>query len=272
MNALTQTPAASALAQEQQASKPVEYKFHPEAARFPLLDEKSPEFLGLVADIKANGLREPIELLNSMIIDGRNRDRACKQAEIKPEYKRLPSDTNPVAHVLSKNVHRRHLKESQRAIIGAQAVTTTHGGDRKNQDASLPLEITQEYAAQLAGICKRLMTDAVKILSNPDLVKKVWEGTMTVSAARKEFDKQANAKDEGGEAEEGGEETEEEESQEKKTTKASDYVDEVEEELIEALKEYEAVSDKATVQDAVADIVRRFQDAGWLERTKKKAA
>ena len=131
MSAPTETPTASAVAQEQQAPQPVEYKFHPEAARFPLLDEKSQEFLGLVADIKANGLREPIELLNSMIIDGRNRDRACKQAEIKPEYKRLPPETNPVAHVLSKNVHRRHLKESQRAIIGAQAVTTTHGGDRK---------------------------------------------------------------------------------------------------------------------------------------------
>ena len=95
---------------------------------------------------------------------------------------------------------------------------------------------------------------------------------MTVSAARKEFDKQANAKNEGSEAEEGGETEEENETQKEKTSKASDYVDEVEEELIEALEEYEGVSDSETVQAAVAKIVQRFQDKGWLERMKKKKA
>jgi ParB-like chromosome segregation protein Spo0J len=278
-------PATPAATTDTEAAPPAEtkspateYKSHPAASLFPLLDEDSSEFLGLVENIKANGQRETIKLLKNEILDGRNRYRACQQLGIEPRYDRLPIDTNPIEYVLSANMHRRHLRESQRAIIGAKAVTTTHGGNRKSQDADLRVdEITQEQAAKLAGVSKRLMTDAVKILSDPELVKKVWKGKMTVSAARKEFDKKAAEAEKGGETKEvemqnsSGSEEEEGKVETTPATQVSEEIDEAVDSLIITLEEYEELSNSETVQAAVAGIVQRFQDKGWLERMKKKA-
>lgn len=93
--------------------------FHPLANLFPLME--GDDYAALVADIKANGLRDAIVIFDGLILDGRNRARACEDADCAPRYEPFagkPSDA--ITYVLSKNLARRHLNDSQRAWIAAR--------------------------------------------------------------------------------------------------------------------------------------------------------
>ena len=48
-------------------------EFHPLANLFPLIE--GAEFDDLVADVKINGVRDPIRIFQDKILDGRNRHR-----------------------------------------------------------------------------------------------------------------------------------------------------------------------------------------------------
>jgi hypothetical protein len=94
-------------------------KFHPLADIFPLME--GAEFDELVADIKAHGLREKINCYENQIVDGRNRYRALQRIEDNPEcnpyYFRvltLTTDKGVRNYIISKNIHRRHLKAEDR--------------------------------------------------------------------------------------------------------------------------------------------------------------
>jgi ParB-like chromosome segregation protein Spo0J len=116
-----------------------ELTFHPFANIFPLLE--GAEFDALVADIKANGLYDPVVMYDGKVLDGRNRWRACQVLEISPNT--VPYEgADPLAFVIAKNLKRRHLDESQRAMVAAKLATLSHGGDRKSdQAANLPVDV-----------------------------------------------------------------------------------------------------------------------------------
>jgi ParB-like chromosome segregation protein Spo0J len=93
-------------------------EFHPLADIFPLME--GAKFDALVADIKANGQHARIVLKDGMILDGRNRYRACRELGIEPSlaceaYCDLITD--PAAYVISANIHRRDLTAKQRREI-----------------------------------------------------------------------------------------------------------------------------------------------------------
>jgi hypothetical protein len=148
------------------------------------------EFTELKEDMKQNGLRVPIKLFQTRILDGRSRYKAY--SELWDEGRRIElrtetftgSHDEAIAYVISMNVKRRHLKPSQRAVIAARLVTTRLGGDRS---VKLPTEITQEDVARLAGVATKTVTDAKKVLEDTELTNKVLSGEMAVGKAAKQI-------------------------------------------------------------------------------------
>lgn len=88
-------------------------KTHPAAESFPLMD--ADRYAELVADIKKNGQIEAITLCDGMILDGRNRYKACLELGIEPKTKNFVGD--PWAFVWSLNGERRDLVAEQRYLI-----------------------------------------------------------------------------------------------------------------------------------------------------------
>ena len=97
-------------------------KEHPEAAIFPMLEGE--EYDALVADIKENGLNNPVVLYEGKILDGRNRYKAALEAGVELKLTDFaPSKNGPDAprrYVISENMRRRHLSPSQRWAINAK--------------------------------------------------------------------------------------------------------------------------------------------------------
>jgi hypothetical protein len=117
-------------------------KFHPLADMLPLTEGE--EFDVLVDDIKANGLHEQIILYDGMILDGRNRYRACvalgwTQGAIRDMALSLDSLIDedyggPAAYVISANIHRRHLNltaEQRRELIAKLIKAQPEKSDRQ---------------------------------------------------------------------------------------------------------------------------------------------
>ena|SRR5215471_3959418 len=130
-------------------------KFHPLADIFPLME--GAEFEALVADIKANGCREPIYLHEGMILDGRNRYRACLVAGVKlPCLLRLasdPTDFDPVAFVISHNIHRRHLTAEQRRELIAKLITAQP--EKSNRQIAKTAGVSHPHVAKVRGDLER---------------------------------------------------------------------------------------------------------------------
>lgn len=160
-----------------------ELEFHPVADIFPMMSEQ--EFDGLVADIRERGLQEPVWLhRDGRIIDGRNRYKACCEAKIKPAFRTFTGpDSELVPFVVSLNVHRRHLNESQRGWVVQRIESFGHGGDRHFQDVNLHLD--RKSAAELLNVSVSTAAHAKKVATKgvAELGEKVASGELAVSTA-----------------------------------------------------------------------------------------
>lgn len=153
--------------------------FHPLANVFPLMEGE--EFEALRLDIEAHGVREPIVLLDGEILDGRNRYRAAIGAGV--DFKTFEFDgDDPLAFVVSLNLRRRHLDESQRGLVSAKLATLGDGQRQVGKFADVP---TQAEAAALLNVSERTVRTARVVLDDgvDELVTAVERGAVSVSAA-----------------------------------------------------------------------------------------
>lgn len=166
-----------ALREEHTPQQPMLY--HELANLFPLLEGDA--FWALVEDIRANGVREPVVMLDGLILDGRNRYHAAREAGVSYPVVDYVGD-DPLGYVLSLNLKRRHLSESQRAMVAAKLAKLPHGHRQTGQLAAVP---TQEQAAQMLSVGERSVRRAVEVEASgaPALVAAVEAGEVAVSAA-----------------------------------------------------------------------------------------
>jgi N6-adenosine-specific RNA methylase IME4/ParB-like chromosome segregation protein Spo0J len=158
------------------------YETHPLASLFTLIE--GAEFAALVESIRRNGVIEPIVLCEGKILDGRNRARACVAAGVEPAFITLDPDTDPLAFVIARNLHRRHLNESQRAMVAAK-LATMRQGERTDLSPIGEMLISQGAAAGLLNVGKRSVERAANVIERgaPELSDAVTRGKFSVSAA-----------------------------------------------------------------------------------------
>lgn len=160
--------------------------FHPLVEIFPEMDAAA--FNEFVADVKANGVREPVTVYKNQIIDGKNRWRACQQLGIPcPQRAYEGKESDLLAFVVSKNLHRRQMSESQRAMVGARIANMRQGERTDLQPSATLPKVSQAEAGKQVGVSERSIRDAVKVIAKaaPEIVKAVEQNKLPVSAAAK---------------------------------------------------------------------------------------
>jgi len=163
-------------------------EYHSIANIFPMMQNS--ELKKLADDIQATGLRNKIILYEGKILDGRNRFEACQLVGVEPEYGEYDED-EPLKYVISQNLHRRHLNESQRAVVASRLANMEkhiHKDDRQ-------ICLSQPEAAEMMNVSERMIR-IVKAIERdaPELIPKIDSGDMTVNSATTEVKRAQNIK------------------------------------------------------------------------------
>jgi N6-adenosine-specific RNA methylase IME4 len=188
---------------------------HPLAEIFPLIEGEA--FEELVEDVRQHGIVDRIELFDGQILDGRNRFNALvalvesgevlgagwnhrageplHEDHLQPDNQWFRNfnrnvDGDPLPWVISKNLKRRHLKESQRAIVAATLATMNVGRPAKVFEPApkhIPsIEgISARAAAKLLNVGRASVERARAVVRDgtPELREAVLQGRVAVSTA-----------------------------------------------------------------------------------------
>lgn len=127
---------------------------HPAADLFPMMGAE--ELDRLTKSIREQGLIEPIITHEDMILDGRNRAKACGLAGVEPRYAKWDgAGGSPTMFAVSKNLSRRHLTLGQQAAVAVEMLPLLAEEARKRQATSAagvyggkPLSVTFRKAVE----------------------------------------------------------------------------------------------------------------------------
>lgn len=164
-----------------------ELQFHPIANDWPLIEGF--EFADLCDSIQVNGLRVPIVIYDGMILDGRNRYRACIETGAATNFEDFHgTEEEAEALVDDLNRHRRHLTTGLLASVAARKATRKQGGDQKSEDIKLQICSsipTRAETAKQMGVSERTVNHAAAVIKAdvPEITKAMEAGTLAVSLA-----------------------------------------------------------------------------------------
>ena len=121
------------------------YTVHPATALFPLLE--GAEFESLVNSIRERGVRHPVLVRGSEIVDGRNRARAAREAGILPPVVELAEDDDPCIVVADENLQRRDLPQTRKVVLASQLRRLSlRIAERKRGVAGSPISVAKPSA------------------------------------------------------------------------------------------------------------------------------
>ena len=190
---------------------PAGFRFHEAANIFPMMGDV--ELQQLADDIDKNGMQEIILVVGDEILDGRNRYRALERLgrhqrpqsfrDVTEELRYPPNNpTNHLDLVISKNLHRRHLNETQRAAVAVEVkrfeseaakgrrLANLKKGEQDPECANWHTRDSgraSEVAAQKLNVSARSVDRAEKVLASenaiPELKEAVRRGEVAVSSA-----------------------------------------------------------------------------------------
>ena len=174
-------------------------EFHEAADLFPMME--ATDFQNFKDDIEKYGVHERIEVLDEKVVDGRNRYVACQELGIECPSVEIKTD-DPIAYVLSKNLHRRHMTPSQLALVAGRArghydqqaeerqKAAIKERDEKGRAKATSGKVTgsgsdaRDAAGKAVGISGKMVDLGTKVLKGtPALIKAVDEGRLSVTTA-----------------------------------------------------------------------------------------
>lgn len=154
------------------------YPVHPLANLIPEMNEE--DYLRLREDINQNKLHDPVCLFNGQIVDGRHRAKACMELGVDiPTREFEGTEEEILDFVISMNLARRHLRESQRAMVAARVAEelrkspNLHSGDLATA-ASVKLSIGRSSVMAARKVLRQCA---------PAVVNAVEAGIVAVSDA-----------------------------------------------------------------------------------------
>lgn len=170
-----------------------EYKSHPAAELFPMMPPD--QYEAFKEDIRKNGFQQEIVLYKGEILDGRNRYKAAVElgmlddlwiGEMDEDY-----EFDPYQWVISRNLHRRHLTEAQRAMVARKLANLKEGrpatanGGRTDSETEQICPVSIAKAAEMLNVSRASVVSANAVYKHgsPELVAAVEHGEIAVSKA-----------------------------------------------------------------------------------------
>ena len=167
-------------------------QIHQLAAAFPLTEGKA--FDQIKDSIRLIGQQVPVIMHNGVLLDGRNRLRACRELGRSVKAVDWNGTGTPEKMILAMNLRRSHFTTGQKAAVAVkllpsielQADERSKAGKAVDPSAKLHQGRSNDLAGEQVGVSSRSVAKAKKIKkASPDIFHQLFIGQITIGQAEK---------------------------------------------------------------------------------------